>query len=76
MISCTSGTKNLQGEEHMKKKYVPAELEILLTEVCDVITSSLVQPEPEDPEQGGETGGGTGGTGSGIGGGWNDAGWI
>lgn len=77
MILCTSGTKNLQGEESMKKKYMPAELEILLVEACDVITTSVVQPE--DPEQGGEgggTGGSTSGTGSGIGGGWNNAGWI
>ena len=63
----------------MKKKYVPAELEIVMAEICDVITTSIIQPEPENPGQGGEggeTGGGTGGTGSGIGGGWNDAGWI
>ena len=80
MILCTNGTKNLQGEENMKKKYVPAELEIVLAEECDVITTSVILPE--NPEQGGEggeggeTGGSTSGTGSGIGGGWNDAGWI
>lgn len=34
----------------MKKKYVPAELEIVMAEICDVITSSMILPEPEGPE--------------------------
>ena len=52
----------------MKKKYLPAELEIILFNQ-DVITTSIPE-DPEDPANP-ENGGG-----SGIGGGYNPGGWT
>ena len=49
----------------MKKKYTPAELEIIMASVCDVITTSVTEAPDE---------GGNGGTGEG--GGWNEEGWM
>ena len=61
----------------MKKKYTPAEIEMILVGTCDVITTSLIEPpEQEEPGEGGGDAGGTGSSGSGIGGNWNQAGWI
>ena len=47
------------------KKYTPAELEIIMASVCDVIAASN------------EAEGGNGGNGgAGEGGGWNEEGWM
>ncbi len=51
----------------MKEKYTPAELEIILFGLCDVITMSG-SPLPDDEE---ENAGGDG-----IGGGYNPGGWT
>ena len=52
----------------MKEKYTPAELEVILFGLCDVITSSgsIIPPDDEDENAGG----------SGIGGGYNPGGWT
>ncbi|MBQ4511337.1 MAG: hypothetical protein II984_11480 [Clostridia bacterium] len=62
----------------MKKKYTPAELEIIMASICDVITTSaVVPPDPEEPGEGGGTGeSGTGSSGSGTGGTYNPDGWM
>lgn len=53
--------------ENMKEKYIPAELEIILFGLCDVITlSAPVIPDDEEENNGG----------SGIGGGYNPGGWT
>ena len=51
--------------EIMKEKYIPADLEIILFGICDVITTSGPLPDIEDDTMGG----------SGIGGGYNPDGW-
>lgn len=48
----------------MKKKYEPAELEIVWFNVCDVITASVPTPLPDDEDEGS------------IGGGYNPGGWT
>ena len=50
----------------MKEKYIPADLEIILFGICDVITASGPFPDIEDETTGG----------SGIGGGYNPDGWT
>ena len=52
----------------MKEKYIPAELDVILFELCDVITLSgnPVPPDEEDDMTGG----------NGIGGGYNPGGWT
>ena len=76
MILCTKSTKILQGEEAMMKKYIPAEIEMILAGTCDVIAMSLEIPEnPEGGGTGGETPGGSTG-GSGVGNNYNQDGWI
>jgi hypothetical protein len=57
----------------MKKKYVPAKLEVLMAEAIDVITSSVIVP-PEEP--GGDTPGGSSSGGSGTGGTYNPDAWA
>ena len=54
--------------ENMKEKYTPAELEVILFGLCDVITTSgsIIPPDDEDENAGG----------SGIGGGYNPGGWT
>lgn len=63
----------------MKKKYIPADIEILLISSCDAIAVSV--EIPSEPEDGGEGGGGTveggtGSSGSGTGGTYNPNGWM
>lgn len=53
----------------MKEKYTPAELEVILFGLCDVITSSGIPSYPSEDED--ENTGG-----SGIGGGYNPGGWT
>ena len=68
--------KILQGEEYMKKKYMPADIELLRISACDVIALSPELPEnPEGGGTGGETPGGSTG-GSGIGNNYNQDGWM
>ena len=51
----------------MKEKYIPAELEIILFGLCDVITlSAPALPDIEDETS----------DGNGIGGGYNPGGWT
>lgn len=59
----------------MKKKYTPAELEIILLNQ-DIITTSGPGGviDPDDPSMGGGENEGSGG--SGIGGGYNPGGWT
>lgn len=47
----------------MKRKYEPAELEIVWLDLYDVITSSLIPPDDGEDEEG-------------IGGGYNPGGWT
>lgn len=62
--------KILQGEKCMKKKYIPAEIELLFVSTCDVITESSLIPEPGPGPEGGEGGeGGSNVPGGSIGGG-------
>lgn len=51
----------------MKEKYIPAELEIILFGLCDVITlSGTFPPDIEEDDE----------AGNGIGGGYNPDGWT
>lgn len=52
----------------MKKKYEPAELEIMWFKMYDIITTSAGEL-PDDGED-------DGGSGNGIGGGYNPGGWT
>lgn len=59
----------------MMKKYIPAEIEMILAGTCDVIAMSL--EIPENPEGGGEGGDATNTPGNnGIGEGNNPNGWT
>ncbi len=61
----------------MKKKYVPAELEIFMLGTGDVIASSVEIPGGDSGENPGENpGGNTSGGGSGTGGNYNPDGWM
>lgn len=58
----------------MKKKYIPADIEILLISSCDAIAVSV--EIPSEPEDGGDNEGNTGSSGSGTGGTYNPNGWV
>ena len=58
----------------MMKKYIPAEIEMILAGTCDVIAMSL--EIPENPEGGGTGGDATNNPGGSIGGGVNDEAWV
>lgn len=58
----------------MKKKYMPAELEIVEFSTCDVITTSIVEP-PQEPGGSGTGGGSTTSGTTGIGSTYDDDAW-